>query len=213
MVIVAASSKHTIWPSLNVVLWRPLLKSVALGKPVPALPIVAKESCVKEEEEDREEAGEMKSTNLGDVEAAGKKWWGGFDVFYERWRMKLIKISRQRTWLHMCLTWEALHCQFTQLSQKLSPQPENPLNSFSSFRFYSREACHFYPEQQVQSSPEKKVVKLKELKKRKGWKKKSWPQRYKDAQLLFGLIDMKILSRVLKMERITNEQLSGARRR
>ena len=27
---------------------------------------------------------------------------------------------------HICLTWEALHCQYTQLSQKISCQPENP---------------------------------------------------------------------------------------
>lgn len=27
---------------------------------------------------------------------------------------------------HACLTWEALHCQFTQLNQKISCQPENP---------------------------------------------------------------------------------------
>ncbi|KAI4355920.1 hypothetical protein L6164_004644 [Bauhinia variegata] len=27
---------------------------------------------------------------------------------------------------HICLTWEALHCQYTQLSQKISWQPENP---------------------------------------------------------------------------------------
>lgn len=26
----------------------------------------------------------------------------------------------------ICLTWEALHCQYTQLSQKISCQPENP---------------------------------------------------------------------------------------
>lgn len=26
----------------------------------------------------------------------------------------------------LCLTWEALHCQYTQLSRKISCQPENP---------------------------------------------------------------------------------------
>lgn len=26
----------------------------------------------------------------------------------------------------LCLTWEVLHCQYTQLSQKISCQPENP---------------------------------------------------------------------------------------
>lgn len=53
-----------------------------------------------------------------------------------------------------------------------------------------------------------KATKLKELRKKsKGWKKKSWPQKHGDVQLLFGLIDVKILSRVLRMERITKEQL------
>ncbi|KAI6679025.1 hypothetical protein NL676_039821 [Syzygium grande] len=53
-----------------------------------------------------------------------------------------------------------------------------------------------------------KAVKLKELlKKRKGWKKRSWPQRDDDAQLLFALIDAKLCSMVPKMERIVKGQL------
>lgn len=53
-----------------------------------------------------------------------------------------------------------------------------------------------------------KATQLKEIRKKsKGWKKKSWPQTNEDVQLLFGLIDVKILSRVLRMERITKEQL------
>ncbi|KAJ0075185.1 hypothetical protein Patl1_35178 [Pistacia atlantica] len=64
------------------------------------------------------------------------------------------------------------------------------------------------PLHQVQSSLEKKKMKLKELhKKSKGFKKKSWPQTWEDIQLLFGLIDIKIMSRVLRMVRITQEQL------
>lgn len=53
-----------------------------------------------------------------------------------------------------------------------------------------------------------KATKLKELrKKRKGWKKRSWPSSQEDVQLLFSLIDVKILSRVLRMVRISKEQL------
>jgi hypothetical protein len=53
-----------------------------------------------------------------------------------------------------------------------------------------------------------KGIKLKELRKRrKGWKKKSWPQTDEDIQLLLSLIDVKVLSRVLRMVRITKEQL------
>ncbi|CAJ2656563.1 uncharacterized protein LOC123920472 [Trifolium pratense] len=64
------------------------------------------------------------------------------------------------------------------------------------------------PLQQVQSTLEKKVAKLKELRKRKkGWRKSSWPQKHEDIQLLLGLIDAKILSRVLRMTRMTREQL------
>ncbi|KAJ7962663.1 Ribosomal protein L34Ae [Quillaja saponaria] len=60
------------------------------------------------------------------------------------------------------------------------------------------------PLQQIQSSIEKKAMKLKELRtKRKGWKKKSWPQTHEDVQLLLGLIDIKVISRVLRMMRIT----------
>ncbi|KAK4838891.1 hypothetical protein QYF36_017329 [Acer negundo] len=53
-----------------------------------------------------------------------------------------------------------------------------------------------------------KGTKLKELRKRrKGGKKKSWPQTWEDIELLFGLIDIKVMSRVLRMVRITKEQL------
>ncbi|XAR49784.1 hypothetical protein NMG60_11003923 [Bertholletia excelsa] len=64
------------------------------------------------------------------------------------------------------------------------------------------------PLQQILSSLEKKKMKLKEvLKRMKGWKKKSWPGTEEEVELLFGLIDVKVLSRVLRMERITKEQL------
>ncbi|CAL1386765.1 unnamed protein product [Linum trigynum] len=200
----------------------------------------------------------------------------------------------------MCLTWEALHCQYTQLSQRISCQPENPTSynhsaqQFQQFqvllqRFIENEpfeqgfraevfarsrrvlprllqapnvkgldgkdareldsdsvvraldlirviesailTFHLFvkmdkkksnagitffgnqnqiatPLQMIQSSIDKKKVRLNELcKKRKGWKKKTWPQTYEDVQLLFGLIDIKIVSRVLRMIRISKEQL------
>ncbi|MBA0663243.1 hypothetical protein Goklo_003366 [Gossypium klotzschianum] len=59
--------------------------------------------------------------------------------------------------------------------------------------------CHFYLQ---------KGAKLKELcKKRKGWKKNTWPISHEDVPLLFGLIDIKIISRVLRMGRISKEEL------
>lgn len=63
------------------------------------------------------------------------------------------------------------------------------------------------PLQQVQSALEKKKMKIKELRKKKGWKKKSWPTTYEEVVLLFSIIDVKILSRVLRMARITKETL------
>ncbi|XP_062154255.1 uncharacterized protein LOC133862452 [Alnus glutinosa] len=200
----------------------------------------------------------------------------------------------------ICLTWEVLHCQYTQQSQKIMSQPDNPAcynysaQQFQQFqvllqRFIENEpfeegfraeiyarsrkllpkllqvpnikgsdkketeeeksdlmvlapdlikivessilTFHLFmkmdkkksngvlrlfgnqnqiatPLQQIQSSLEKKGIKLKELRKRtKGWKKKSWPQTDEDIQLLLSLIDMKVLSRVLRMVRITKEQL------
>ncbi|MBA0840046.1 hypothetical protein Goarm_002651 [Gossypium armourianum] len=54
----------------------------------------------------------------------------------------------------------------------------------------------------------RKGAKLKELcKKRKGWKKNTWPILHEDVPLLFGLIDIKIISRVLRMGRISKEEL------
>ncbi|GER53667.1 hypothetical protein STAS_31204 [Striga asiatica] len=201
----------------------------------------------------------------------------------------------------VCLTWEALHCQYTQLSQKIASQPESPTASynhsaqqFQQFqvllqRFIENEPFEtgsrpeiyartrkslikllqvpkiqaseekrrggeeasdfvvlttdlirviessilsfhqfiktdkkksgvrnvfgsqnqmFIPAQHVQSSLEKKEVKLKELwKKSKSYKKKSWPTTAEDVEMLLALVDIKLLSRVLRMSRISKEQL------
>ncbi|KAM2585167.1 hypothetical protein TB2_046068 [Malus domestica] len=199
----------------------------------------------------------------------------------------------------LCLSWEALHCQYTQLNQLIACQPENPnsynhsAQQFQQFQvllqryienepFEEGHRAEIYartqrllpnllrvpniqgpiqkgneeeldsvvhapdlikiietsiltfqlflkmdkkkpssvlnlfgnqnqaatPLQQIQSSLEKKWMKLKELqKRRKGWKKKSWPQLQEDVQLLFSLIDAKVLSRTLRMVRISKEQL------
>uniref|UniRef100_A0A2K1WQG6 Uncharacterized protein n=1 Tax=Populus trichocarpa TaxID=3694 RepID=A0A2K1WQG6_POPTR len=45
------------------------------------------------------------------------------------------------------------------------------------------------------------------LKMIKEWKKKCWPQTYNDVQLLFSLVHIKILSTVLRMVRISKEQI------
>ncbi|GMH03876.1 hypothetical protein Nepgr_005715 [Nepenthes gracilis] len=201
---------------------------------------------------------------------------------------------------HICLTWEVLHCQYTQLSQKISCQPENPTcyndsaQQYQQFqvllqRFIENEpyeqglrpevyartryslpkllqvpnvqgSCrnavegddadflvlaqdlikviessiltfHIFlkmdkkrphgvinlygsqnqiasPLQQVQSVVEKKHLKLKDLvKKKKGWKNKSWPATHEEVELLLGLIDIKVVSTVLRMATITKEQL------
>lgn len=64
------------------------------------------------------------------------------------------------------------------------------------------------PVQQIQSSIDKKEAKLKELCKRmKGWRKGSWPATQEGVQLLLGLVDVKVVSRALRMSRITNDQL------
>ncbi|PWA48485.1 hypothetical protein CTI12_AA490360 [Artemisia annua] len=64
------------------------------------------------------------------------------------------------------------------------------------------------PLQQVQSLLDKRKMKLKELwKKRKGGKKNQWPATQEDVELLLALIDVKVISRVLRMVKITKEQL------
>ncbi|KAK1577210.1 hypothetical protein Q3G72_019813 [Acer saccharum] len=323
--------------------------------------IPEEESCAEEEEEEEEEAGETSSSEWRDVEAEGRRWWGGFDAVYEKyceWMLFFDRMSEQQLNVagsltpstpspksaskklaspfrclslkkidqpgeetenlqqpendpyqdletayvaQICLTWEALHCQYTQMSQKISCQPENPtcynqsaqeLQQFQVLllRFIENEpfeqglrpeiyarnrnlfpkllqvpniqgsaqkekteeeesdlvvlaidlmriiessilTLHLFikidkkrsggvlnlfgnqsqiatPLHQVQSLLVKKGKKLKELRKRrKGWKKKSWPQTWEDIELLFGLIDIKVMSRVLRMVRITKEQL------
>ncbi|XP_047070327.1 uncharacterized protein LOC124678491 [Lolium rigidum] len=62
--------------------------------------------------------------------------------------------------------------------------------------------------QQVQSSLDKKEMKVKELfKKKKGWKSKTWPGTMEEVQLLFALTDIKVVSRVLRMGKLSKEQL------
>ncbi|XP_077238537.1 uncharacterized protein LOC143879817 [Tasmannia lanceolata] len=198
----------------------------------------------------------------------------------------------------ICLTWEALHCQYTQLSQKISSQPENPTcyshvaQQFQQFqvllqRFIESEPFepgnrveiyartrHSLPKlvqvpsiqgldqkekdeedpdytvlaadlirimedsiltfrfflkmdrkktgsvlnlfggnqvasslQQVHTSLDKKEIKLKELRRKKNGRKKSWPSTPEEVELLFGLIDIKVVFRVLRMARISKEQL------
>ncbi|XP_076884487.1 uncharacterized protein LOC143533670 [Bidens hawaiensis] len=64
------------------------------------------------------------------------------------------------------------------------------------------------PLQQVQYSLDKRKVKLKELwKKRKGGKKNEWPATEEEVEVLLGLIDVKVMSRVLRMVKITKEHL------
>ncbi|KAJ8557783.1 hypothetical protein K7X08_004549 [Anisodus acutangulus] len=197
----------------------------------------------------------------------------------------------------LCLTWGVLHCQHTQLSQKISCQPDSPISynhsaqqfqqflvllqrfietepfepgtrpeiyarmrnalpmllqvpkvqgsdqkkleddelpvlspdlltviesSILTFRLFVKmdKKCSSVrnifgsqnqmstPVHQIQCSLEKKKVKLKELRKRtKNLKKKSWPTMPGDVDLLLGLIDVKVMNRVLRMERISKEQL------
>ncbi|CAN0840195.1 hypothetical protein LINGRAHAP2_LOCUS2754 [Linum grandiflorum] len=130
----------------------------------------------------------------------------------------------------MCLTWEALHCQYTQLCQRISCQPENPTcynhsaQLFQQFqvllqRFIENEPFEQGFRAEVFARSRKVLPRLLQVlensiltfqlfvKMSKGWKKKSWPERYEDVQLLFGLVDIKIVSRVLRMVRISKEQL------
>ncbi|CAL9170066.1 uncharacterized protein LOC135593072 [Musa acuminata AAA Group] len=196
----------------------------------------------------------------------------------------------------VCLSWEALHCQYMQLSQKASRQPGNdasyryaaqaiqhfqvllqrfienePFEQGSRMEIYARarlllpkllqipnllgmdqkehveddseepilatdlikivegpiltfrlflkmdkkKSGGFFrahsPQsslQQVQASLEKKEIKVKELfKKKQGWKKKTWPATMEEVDLLFALIDIKVISRVLRAAQLTKEQL------
>lgn len=52
-----------------------------------------------------------------------------------------------------------------------------------------------------------KEIKVKELSKKFSWKKKSWPSTQSEVELLLGLVDIKVVSRVLRMVRISKEQL------
>ncbi|XP_073152449.1 uncharacterized protein [Henckelia pumila] len=198
----------------------------------------------------------------------------------------------------MCLAWEVLHCQYTQLSQKISSQPgistsyNHSAQQFQQFQvllqrfienepfevglrpeiyFQSRKSLpkllqvpkiegfdgqntgeeasdiivlasdfiriiessilsfHQFvkmdkkkssssrnlfgtqnqmatPVEQIQSSLEKKAIKLKELQKRsKGHKKKS--REGMDMDMVLGIVDVKVLSRVLRSSKISKEQL------
>lgn len=53
-----------------------------------------------------------------------------------------------------------------------------------------------------------KALELKEQRKRtRRWKKNAWPTIHEDVDLLLGRIDVKVLSRVVRMVRMSKEQL------
>lgn len=53
-----------------------------------------------------------------------------------------------------------------------------------------------------------KEMKLKEIyKKKKMTKKNHWPTTHEEVSVLFGLIDFKVVSRVMRMAKISKEQL------
>jgi hypothetical protein len=53
-----------------------------------------------------------------------------------------------------------------------------------------------------------KETRVKELfKKKKGSKNQTWPASMEEVRLLFALIDIKVVSRVLRMARLSKEQL------
>ncbi|CAM8898726.1 hypothetical protein QQ045_010069 [Rhodiola kirilowii] len=199
----------------------------------------------------------------------------------------------------ICLSWEALHCQYTQLKQKVSAQPESPTRynhsaqDFQQFqvllqRFIENEPYQdgsrieqyararvlmpkllqvpsvqgsdnitqetddglvvlasdilkliessmltYYsfikmdkkksngvrkmfgghnqvvtPLQQLHAALDKKKMKLKELaKKKKGVEHKSWPTSDYKADLLLAIIEVKLLARVVRMTKLTKDQL------
>lgn len=53
-----------------------------------------------------------------------------------------------------------------------------------------------------------KEMRVKELfKKKKGWKSKTWPASSEEVELVFALIDIKVVARVLRMPQLSKEQL------
>ncbi|KAG6518016.1 uncharacterized protein LOC121968179 [Zingiber officinale] len=73
--------------------------------------------------------------------------------------------------------------------------------------FFSTHSARGSP-QQVQASLVKDM-KVKELfKRKKAWKKKAWPSTMEEVDFLFALIDIKVVSRVLRMAHLSKEQLS-----
>ncbi|TXG69555.1 hypothetical protein EZV62_004490 [Acer yangbiense] len=275
------------------------------------------------EEEEEEEVGETSSSEWRDVEAEGRRWWGGFDAVYEKyceWMLFFDRMSAQQLNVAGSLTpstpspksaSKKLASPFRCLSLKKIEQPEEEtenlqqpendpyqdletayeLQQFQVLlqRFIENEpfeqglrpeiyarnrnlfpkllqvpniqgsaqkekteeeesdsvvlatdlmriiessilTLHLFvkidkkrsggvlnlfgnqsqiatPLHQVQSLLVEKGTKLKELRKRrKGWKKKSWPQTWEDIELLFGLIDIKVMSRVLRMSHSSSHE-------
>ncbi|RWW34791.1 hypothetical protein GW17_00000430 [Ensete ventricosum] len=125
------------------------------------------------------------------------------------------------------LSWEALHGQYMQLRLKISSsQPEDGASYgyaaqlFQQFqillqRFIENEPFEQGSRVEVYAHGRSWLSKLlqvpnflvKELfKKKKGWRKKkrTWPTTLEEVQLLFALIDIEVISRVL---RLSKEQL------
>ncbi|KAH0449068.1 hypothetical protein IEQ34_022868 [Dendrobium chrysotoxum] len=76
-------------------------------------------------------------------------------------------------------------------------------SSLSLFKGHNHDVSSLH---QVQTALAKKQMKVKELSKKKAWKK-SWPATPIEVGLLFALIDIDIVKRVLRMANISKEQL------
>ncbi|PKU62045.1 uncharacterized protein LOC110108938 [Dendrobium catenatum] len=76
-------------------------------------------------------------------------------------------------------------------------------SSLSLFKGHNHDISSLH---QVQTALAKKQMKVKELSKKKAWKK-SWPATPIEVDLLFALIDIEIVKRVLRIANISKEQL------
>ncbi|RVX03746.1 hypothetical protein CK203_023050 [Vitis vinifera] len=87
-------------------------------------------------------------------------------------------------------------------------QTATPLQQIQSFLEKVRHLIHVHPGKSHGSLPETERDETEgAAQKAERPEKEIWPATHAEVEMLFGLIDIKVLSRVLRMERITKEQL------
>ncbi|GJN15705.1 hypothetical protein PR202_gb02642 [Eleusine coracana subsp. coracana] len=138
----------------------------------------------------------------------------GFDSLYEKYCQRMLVFDK----MILQLMKDPGSLNISKKSPRSASKLASTLRSLSfKRRDELQEDCEQLQQQQSDDDPyqtletayvAQKETRVKELfKKKKGLKNKTWPATMEEVQLLFALIDIKVVLRVLRMAKLSKEQL------